>query len=1805
MDAINTGIAGLVDSSGKVLLACYRLRDRVTQSKDDVDSVITEVESLTIISEDVRDAYAQASRENKSVAQLEVPSEDGLETRLALTACRAALKEADGTFQQLLDVIGPFSKPGCKEEPKWAFNPATLTKKLETLRKAKSTLNLTAFALQSALSAGDESSQDGKGSSSGKHDDEFQIVPSQREKTEMLAWYKTSDPERKHVYCQEVREQGTGSWIFANPEFRRWKNAREQLLWLHAIPGAGKTILSSTIIDHMQDYVRSKVGNIGPSDRVVYFYFDFADTNKQTLESLLEAIVYQLLSKNPEPSELVMELHTSLKSRGRNSANIEELLDVCFAEAAGGGRTFLIIDALDESQMGERKNFFQKCLRKLLANNFSVLVASRKESDIENLFEDFSPQAINLEAAEVDEDVRKHVNSVIHSDSTLSAMPQLIQQEICEGIVAGAGGMFRWATCQLDRIKQCLTPAMIREELRSMPRTLDQTYERILATVPDVHRQLVQSALKWLAFSSRPMLLEELAEAVVLRPEVGDFDPASSRLFTAKAIVDLCGVLVAQTTIDPRKENLQWLRKKGEVEARGRQNYYDKPASVVSLSHYSVKEYLVSSRLQESAFSSYFASEQESNTFIARSCLYYLTQFNQGKISSDLSFEEWPLLEYAAVEWIKHWDKAGNARTDAILQQVYGKLFQPEGVGAYINWLNIYSPDLEFEDRFGYRHFDPIKQSADLFPQPIYWAALIGDFLLMWPLISKGADIHAREGYFGSALGVAVFRGNTEVVENLLHAGASPNTESNKFGSVLQIAAVAGSKYMVERLLRAGADVNAPGGEKWGSALIAAAANQHHDIVSLLIENGADINGGVQQTGSALYGAAVAGDVKLARVLLAAGADVNGSPSSHDPSPLYGATKAGSLPLVKLLIGHGADANKAGPDDFSGEKYPLHVAANNGLTEIVRLLLSAGADVNKEGKYSVTALEEAVSHGEEAVAICKMLLDAGAEINANSESTFYGSALQKAISYRRFDLARMLIDHGAELSPRGVIDAVIAYKKAPWVFEAFMDADVDVNVAATYSGSPLSTPLHVAVMKRDCGDEYVVRKLLERGANVNAIDESHYTTPLVLAAKDGLAKIVRLLIDFGADIHRTINHSAFEMAIAHACHDDGSLEVAEILLESGFDIAKNTEMAPFWPIETPKPEILRWLVHKGLDLNRILGPKKRVKGGFSYGNLGRGNRYTPIQLAAKGGNLDMLRLLLELGADVNGLEGQEGTTLHYGFKSGDKEVVQFLLANEALIKKESTLIWHAIKHDLDEFVPMLVEKEAGVNQDYRDQSPLALAFSSKKHSLVQYLIGQGATFSTGSSQLARELTTKGSLDDLKFLLDHGLDPNSKQKGYGSALGAACENADTAALKLLIGAGVRLSGEECQRPFERACKTGHIEMLKFLFEQGAEIDIAAALKAAFGEPNNLAIVELLMERDPSVQVDLGKCFQAAAGADCQKSITYLLKLTKTPSEKADCLGQALQVAARNTNLALCKWLLDGHDANVNHYGHPYGSPLQAILGAAVYSKEGSQALVFRLLIERGANINPPMMEKKPARTSSVRKRQIMGMPVDTSTTFASPLSLSIAGGRWGSTQKPFVTQLLDLGVDVNGFGGQYHSPLQAAALRYPEMVGPLLDAGADVNATDDKSVFGTALHAAAFKGDLTTAKTLLNHGADVNIVAGDYGTVLRAAASDDSRGGRRQAIIDMMDLLFEAGADVHAKDNENNSVAQAAARHGNVAALEWLRDHGADICAEGGSKGNAYEASLENVKNNYCVKWDAVTWLEKHYGRDCWGTDILP
>ena len=122
---------------------------------------------------------------------------------------------------------------------------------------------------------------------------------------------------------------------------------------------------------------------------------------------------------------------------------------------------------------------------------------------------------------------------------------------------------FRWAVCQLDIVKASLSPAMLRIELKRMPETIEQTYDRILQNVTSRYKPFVQSALHWLAFAKRPLLLQELAEAAVLQPRSGNFDLELYRLFDENLILALCGTLVTASTVEfPGHGSDDWLSEK-------------------------------------------------------------------------------------------------------------------------------------------------------------------------------------------------------------------------------------------------------------------------------------------------------------------------------------------------------------------------------------------------------------------------------------------------------------------------------------------------------------------------------------------------------------------------------------------------------------------------------------------------------------------------------------------------------------------------------------------------------------------------------------------------------------------------------------------------------------------------------------------------------------------------------------------------------------------------------------------------------------------------------------------------------------------------------------------------------------------------------------------------------------------------------------------------------------------------------------------------------------------------------------------
>lgn len=104
---------------------------------------------------------------------------------------------------------------------------------------------------------------------------------------------------------------------------------------------------------------------------------------------------------------------------------------------------------------------------------------------------------------------------------------------------------FRWAVCQLDTLRKCIKPSTLRKALASLPKTLDDTYERILCNIDKDHAADALKVLQWLAFSARPLELQEVAEATAITlDELPRFDP-EDRLRHPTDILAICSSLIS------------------------------------------------------------------------------------------------------------------------------------------------------------------------------------------------------------------------------------------------------------------------------------------------------------------------------------------------------------------------------------------------------------------------------------------------------------------------------------------------------------------------------------------------------------------------------------------------------------------------------------------------------------------------------------------------------------------------------------------------------------------------------------------------------------------------------------------------------------------------------------------------------------------------------------------------------------------------------------------------------------------------------------------------------------------------------------------------------------------------------------------------------------------------------------------------------------------------------------------------------------------------------------------------------------
>ncbi|KAF9231748.1 hypothetical protein BU15DRAFT_82041 [Melanogaster broomeanus] len=304
--------------------------------------------------------------------------------------------------------------------------------------------------------------------------------------------------------------------------------------------------------------------NTESNSMVAYFYCDFRTKRSTHAFEVIRSLLTQLLVGSKQDWLPSFQDLVKCKSNLEPPAvDLEILFQLLLKALSLHDNPVLVIDALDEC------NDYAK-LTELLARlpneaSCRVFTTSRPLPHAQKTFRGLPTIDLHDMSAETQRDMELHVEKE-------------------------ADGMFRWAQYQLDRLSDCHTTTDVHEVLATFPSRLRQTYDGILSDIneKEFDGKVVKSALIWLVGALKPLSLRALAEAVT-------FD-MQDRLLPGEDILDICRELVS----------------------------YDETDDVVSLSHFSMKEYLFDEHLCVGAHSQYHLSSTIANNHLAKLYIDYI-----------------------------------------------------------------------------------------------------------------------------------------------------------------------------------------------------------------------------------------------------------------------------------------------------------------------------------------------------------------------------------------------------------------------------------------------------------------------------------------------------------------------------------------------------------------------------------------------------------------------------------------------------------------------------------------------------------------------------------------------------------------------------------------------------------------------------------------------------------------------------------------------------------------------------------------------------------------------------------------------------------------------------------------------------------------------------------------------------------------------------------------------------------------------------------------------------------------------------
>ena len=613
--------------------------------------------------------------------------------------------------------------------------------------------------------------------------------------------------------------------------------------------------------------------------------------------------------------------------------------------------------------------------------------------------------------------------------------------------------------------------------------------------------------------------------------------------------------------------------------------------------------------------------------------------------------------------------------------------------------------------------------------------------------------------------------------------------------------------------------------------------------------------------------------------------------------------------------------------------------------------------------------------------------------------------------------------------------------------------NLDADLSAVGSGYML-TALHVAAAWNQ--NPAVTELLLNRGADIDAIDALGRTALHVAATRNRNPAVAELLIARGASTQATDDKG---WSVLEAARAGGNARIATIATHRAMEPAGVDSWRLLYSDWTASATVES--LSRLLDFDTTLVSRTGSEGSLLHSLA----RFNP--------DPDVIALLLDRGADIRAVNALGENALFSAAVGKSPAIVALLVERglpvDAANEYNETALFQAARWNEDPaMVAMFLDLGADLNGgEYSWRTALHEAAANKNHEVAALLLDRGADVAALSNFIVETplmvAVSAGTLETTELLLDRGADPNQTASSGPSALHDAARHGKPKVVQLLLDRGARVGAADYDGntaldiALRNPARQGSAAVVEALLEGGADRDKVDPEFWRHSAPRWLGTepidrVREWFQRIPGADQPIPDTFIEAAARNPDPAVTaLLLDRGANPNTKGPTGHSLLHAAAFHGNLEVAA-LLIGRGANVNARDEAGSTPLHW----ALWTAEGAE--MVSLLVDSGADVS--------------------------ATDDARQAPLHWAASWWTGGLEEAVRQLIDLGADPGAADQFDRTPLHWAA-RYnrAEVVEVLAAEATDLNAIDQGGA--TPLTLAGLNTQWAATQALLDRGSMVS------------------------------------------------------------------------------------------------------------------------